>query len=305
MEVDRGGSLPNALSRLVVVGHHGVNQAVDQLVRRHGLLGIRGRIATQRFDLCNTLGDFIVANDNRIGCATCVSTLELRLEAAVATGKPIVLVLLNGRPLNITWASQHVPAILDAWYPGTEGGNAIADLLFGDANPGGKLPLSWPRSVGQVPIFYAHNITQIPDAHDTRYWDGSSAPLYPFGYGLSYTTFNYSNLVVTPEQQQSQGNIEVSVDVAKTGSRAGDEVVQLYLKDEVSSVTTYESQLRGFERVSLKPGERKTIHFTLHPEDLSLLDKNMNWTVEPGKFEVRIGSSSTDIRLKKEFTILP
>jgi beta-glucosidase len=130
-------------------------------------------------------------------------------------------------------------------------------------------------------------------------------PLYPFGYGLSYTSFAYSNLVVTPEQQHQQGSIEVAVDITNTGSRKGDEVVQLYLKDEVSSVTTYEMVLRGFERVSLQPGEKKTLHFTLRPEDLSILDKNMNWTVEPGKFQILMGSSSTDIRMKQEFEIVP
>jgi beta-glucosidase len=149
------------------------------------------------------------------------------LEAAVATGKPVVLVLINGRPLDITWASQHVPAILDAWYPGTEGGNAIADLLTGDVNPGGKLPLTWPRSVGQVPIYYSQNLTQIPNETDTRYWDGSSAPLYPFGYGLSYAGFHLSNLKVDASTMRPDGSLAAAIDVENTAAVAGDEVVQL------------------------------------------------------------------------------
>ncbi|HVW59039.1 MAG TPA: glycoside hydrolase family 3 N-terminal domain-containing protein [Puia sp.] len=231
---------------------------------------------------------------------------EQLLEALQATGKPVVLVLINGQPLTVNWANRYIPAILEAWFPNTYGGPAIAETLFGDYNPGGKLSITFPKTTGQIELNFPYKPGSQPMEGKNGVGPASVfGPLYPFGYGLSYTTFNYSNLVVTPEQQQSQGNIEVSVDIANTGSRAGDEVVQLYLRDEVSSVTTYESQLRGFERVSLKPGEQKTIHFTLHPTDLSILDKNMNWTVEPGKFEVRIGSSSTDIRLKKEFTILP
>ena len=159
------------------------------------------------------------------------------LEAAVATGKPVVLVLLNGRPLDITWASEHVPAILDAWYPGTEGGNAVADLLFGDANPGGKLPVSWPRSVGQVPIFYARNLTQIPEAPDTRYWDGSSAPLYPFGYGLSYTTFKMDGLKTEAPSVKAGSTLAVSVELQNSGSVAGDQVVQLYTHQRSGSAS--------------------------------------------------------------------
>src|ERR1700733_10285453 len=140
------------------------------------------------------------------------------LEAAVATGKPVVLLLLNGRPLDITWASQHVPAILEAWCPGTEGGNAIANLLTGDANPGGKLPLTWPRSVGQIPTYYSQNLTQIPTETDTRYWDSSSAPLYPFGYGLSYASFHLSNLKVSGTSMRSDGSLTAAIDVENTGA---------------------------------------------------------------------------------------
>ncbi len=162
---------------------------------------------------------------------------EQLLEAAVATGKPIVLVLLNARPLNITWASTHVPAILEAWYPGTEGGNAIADLLSGDANPGGKLPVAWPLTIGQIPINYARNLTQIPEAPNTRYWDGSSAPLYPFGYGLSYSTFTTSNLHIAAPTVHAGSTLNVSIDVQNTSNRAGDEVVQLYTHQRAGSAS--------------------------------------------------------------------
>lgn len=227
------------------------------------------------------------------------------LEAAVATGKPVVLVLLNGRPLNITWASQHVPAILDAWYPGTEGGNAIADLLFGDANPGGKLPVSWPRSVGQVPIYYARNLTQIPNEPDTRYWDGSSAPLYPFGYGLSYTTFKLDNLKLAAPSVKSGSSLIVSVDVQNTGSVAGDEVVQLYTHQRSGSASRPVRELKGFRRITLKPGEKQTVTLQLDTHDLGFWSsQTRHWSIEPGLFDVWVGTSSaaTD---HATFTVLP
>ncbi|MDW5264424.1 MULTISPECIES: beta-glucosidase BglX [Acidobacteriaceae] len=215
------------------------------------------------------------------------------LEAAVATGKPIILVLLNGRPLNITWASQHVPAILDAWYPGTEGGNAIADLLFGDANPGGKLPVSWPRSVGQVPIFYARNLTQIPHDPDTRYWDGSSAPLYPFGYGLSYTSFKLDGLKLASSSVKSGSSLAVSVDVQNTGSVAGDEVVQLYTHQRSGSASRPVRELKGFRRITLKPGETQTVTLQLDTRDLGFWSSQTHhWAIEPGIFDLWIGTSS-------------
>lgn len=230
------------------------------------------------------------------------------LEELYATGKPVVLVVITGQPLTINWADRFIPSIIDAGFPGPQGGKAIADVLFGDYNPGGKLSNTWIKSVGQIEFNFpfkpgsqaAQSLTADPNGYGKTRVNG---PLYPFGFGLSYTTFEYSNLVVTPETQNSQGDIEVSVDVKNTGKLKGDDVVQLYLKDVLSSVTTYESQLRGFERISLQPGETKTVKFTLHPDDLSLLDKNMNYTVEPGEFQVWIGSSSVDIKLKKSFTI--
>jgi beta-glucosidase len=263
--------------------------------------------------------DVIIAvlgeDDDRTGESKSRTGLDLPgrqqqlLEALYATGKPVVLVLINGQPLTINWANRFIPSILEAWFPNQYGGKAIAQTLFGAYNPGGKLPVTFPKTMGQIEL----NFPYKPGSHAGQPGDGPNGygrtavngPLYPFGYGLSYTTFAYSNLVVTPDQQKAQGDIQVSVDVTNSSARAGDEVVQLYLRDKVSSVTTYVSQLRGFERIALKPGESKTVRFVLHPDDLVLLDKNMNWTVEPGEFEVMIGASSEDIKLKKTFTIIP
>ncbi len=222
---------------------------------------------------------------------------EQLLEAVVATGKPVVLVLVNGRPLNLRWASEHVPAILEAWYPGAEGGNAVADVLFGDTNPGGKLPVSWPRSVGQVPIYYAHNLTQEPETapdFKSRYWDSPSSPLYPFGYGLSYTRFAFSNLRLSQPQVKAGEKLDVSVDVANTGSRAGDEVVQLYIHQQAGSASRPMRQLKGFERVSLEPGEKKTVHFSLGKDELSYWSPaDRRWVEEPENFDVWVGDDST------------
>lgn len=227
------------------------------------------------------------------------------LEALKATGKPVILVLINGRALTINWANRYLPAIIEAWFPGEFGGDAIAEAVFGEFSPGGKLPVTFPKSVGQI----EYNFPFKPASHAGQPGDGPNGfgktnvygSLYPFGYGLSYTSFAYSNLVVTPEKQSVKGDIAVSFDVTNTGKRPGDEVAQLYVKDDVSSVTTYVTQLRGFERVSLQPGETKTLHFTLHPSDLQLLNKKMQWVVEPGTFQVWIGSSSEDIRLRHSF----
>ncbi len=229
------------------------------------------------------------------------------LQALYETGKPIILILINGRPLTINWANKYIPSIIEAWFPGVDGGTAIAESLFGDYNPGGKLPVTFPKSVGQI----EYNFPFKPGSHAGQPGDGPNGfgktnvygALYPFGFGLSYTTFAYSNLVVTPEKQNSKGNIAITVDINNTGKYKGDEVVQLYFRDEVSSVTVYESQLRGFERITLKPGETKTVKFVIKPDDLKLLDKNMKWVVEPGIFELMIGSSSEDIRLRKNFSI--
>jgi beta-glucosidase len=227
------------------------------------------------------------------------------IQALQATGKPVVMVMINGQPLTINWENKYVPAILEAWFPSVQSGQVIAETLFGDNNPGGKLPITFPKTTGQIEFNFPFKPNSQAGQGGQNSWGHTSVngALYPFGYGLSYTKFEYSNLQVSPEKGQSQGDVTVTVDVTNTGQRKGDDVVQLYLKDDISTVTTYEYDLRGFERISLNPGEKKTVTFTLHPDDLALLDKNMNWTVEPGTFQVWIGSSSMDIKLKKGFTV--
>lgn len=227
------------------------------------------------------------------------------IQALQATGKPVVMVMINGQPLTINWENKYVPAILEAWFPGPESGKVIAETLFGDNNPGGKLSITFPKTTGQIEFNFPFKPGSQAGQGGANSWGKTSVngALYPFGYGLSYTTFDFDNLQVSPEKEHQQGDIKVTVDVSNTGQRKGDEVVQLYLKQEISDVTTYEYDLRGFERVTLNPGEKKTVVFTLHPDDLAVLDKNMNWTVEPGKFQVMIGNSSEDIKLKKEFEV--
>ncbi|MET0461997.1 MAG: glycoside hydrolase family 3 N-terminal domain-containing protein [Chitinophagaceae bacterium] len=229
------------------------------------------------------------------------------LEALYATGKPVVLVMTTGQPLTINWANKFLPAILNAGFPGPSAGEAVAETLFGDYNPGGKLTMTYPKSTGQIefnfPFKPGSHADQPPRGRNGAGFTSANGSLYPFGFGLSYTNFTYSNLVITPAKFKSQANVEVSVDITNSGRRKGDEVVQLYIKDVQGSVIPYEMQLRGFERISLQPGEKKTVKFLIQPQDLELLDKNMNWTVEPGVFEVWVGSSSEDIRLKKEFVV--
>lgn len=223
------------------------------------------------------------------------------LQAVHATGTPVVLVLINGRPISVNWADKHVPAIVEAWFPGDHGGTAIADVLFGDYNPGGKLTVTFPKTAGQIPF----NFPTKPNAQ----WEGEKSrvngALYSFGHGLSYTTFDYRGLRIEPARVAAGGTVSVSVDVRNSGQRAGDEVVQLYTRDVVSSVTTYEKNLRGFERVHLQPGETRTVHFTLKPDDLALWDRQMRHVVEPGTFRVMVGSGSEDIRQQGEFDVLP
>lgn len=227
------------------------------------------------------------------------------IQALQATGKPVVMVMINGQPLTINWENKYVPAILEAWFPGPQSGQVIAETLFGENNPGGKLPITFPKTVGQIEFNFPFKPGSQASQRGENSWGNTSVngALYPFGYGLSYTTFAYSNLQVSPESEHAQGDIHVTIDVTNTGQRKGDDVVELFLKQEVSSVTTYEFDLRGFDRIPLNPGEKKTVSFTLHPDDLAILDKNMNWTVEPGKFEVMIGNSSEDIKLTKEFVV--
>lgn len=225
---------------------------------------------------------------------------EELLKAVCATGKPVVLVLLDGRASSINYAAAHVPAILHAWFSGEFCGQAVAEALFGDYNPGGRLAVTFPKSVGQIPFAFPFKPGSDESSSTSVY-----GVLYPFGHGLSYTTFSYGDLKISPLRQGVQGDINISCKIKNTGKIKGDEVVQLYLRDEVSSVTTYTKVLRGFERISLEAGEEQMVHFRLRPQDLGLWDKNMNFRVEPGKFKVMIGSSSTDIRLHGRFEIAP
>ena len=229
------------------------------------------------------------------------------LQAVQATGKPVILILINGRPLSVNWADKFVPAILEAWYPGSKGGTAVADILFGDYNPGGKLTVTFPKTVGQIPFNFPYKPASQIDGGKNPGPDGNmsriNGALYPFGYGLSYTTFEYSDLEITPKVITPNQKATVRLKVTNTGKRAGDEEVQLYTRDILSSVTTYEKNLAGFERIHLKPGESKEIVFTLDRKHLELLNADMKWTVEPGEFAIMAGASSEDIRLNGILTV--
>src|SRR5256886_1785161 len=217
------------------------------------------------------------------------------LEAVHAAGTPVVLVVMSGRPLTIPWAAEHVPAIVESWFLGVEDGPALAAVLFGDVSPSGKLPVTFPRAVGQIPLYYDHKNTGRPtgpDKYTSKYTDLPVPPLFPFGHGLSYTTFGYSALRLSAPRIAPAGTLRVSVTVTNTGSREGAEVVQLYVHDEVASVTRPVRQLVGFRRVSLKPGEARTVDFQLGPKELGLYNRDMKFVVEPGKFRVFVGGSS-------------
>lgn len=247
------------------------------------------------------------------GEAASRSSLDLPAEqlalakAAFESGRPAAVVLLNGRPLTISWLAENAPALLEAWHPGVEGGNAVADALFGDVNPGGKLTASFPRSVGQIPIYYDHKSTGRPASaakFTSKYLDLPSTPLYPFGYGLSYTTFRLSNLRVSADRISPRGSLRVSIDVENTGSREGDEVAQLYVHRPVASVTRPVLELKGFTRVTLAPGEKRTVTLTLGPAELGLWGAGMRWSVEPGPVELLVGTSSAG-GLRARFDIRP
>jgi beta-glucosidase len=220
------------------------------------------------------------------------------VKALQATGKRVIVVLMNGRPLTINWMAENSPAILETWFAGTQAGNAIADVLFGDVNPGAKLPVTFPRSVGQEPLYYNHmNTGRPPDANNkytSKYLDVPWTPLFPFGYGLSYTQFRLSNLQLSAPRIRPDGRITVSVDIENVGPRAGDEVVQLYIRDVAASVTRPVRELKGFQRVTLRPAEKRRVEFTLTPEQLSFYNREMRFIVEPGEFKVMVGNSSAD-----------
>jgi beta-glucosidase len=259
--------------------------------------------AAQKSDVAVVvLGD----SSNTVGETASRTSLDLPgrqldlVQAVHATGKPVVVVLLNGRPMSINWIDKYVPGIFEAWFPGVQGGTAIADVLFGDYNPGGKLTVTVPKTVGQIP----YNFPTKPNAQ----WEGEKTrvdgALYFFGHGLSYTTFKYSNLKMTPESvSASTPRVTITCEVTNSGSREGDEVVQLYTRELVTSVTTYEKNLRGFERIHLKAGETKTVSFALTRDDLALWDRQMHFVLEPGTFKVMIGSGSEDIRLTGQFEV--
>ncbi len=225
------------------------------------------------------------------------------VEAVVGTGTPTVVVVIDGRPLSLTWIAEHVPSILLAWLPGEEGGAAIADILFGDAVPGGRLPVSLPRSVGQVPVYYGHKPSGGRTQWKGDYADLSVKPLFPFGHGLSYTRFEYADLKLSATEAPPNGRISVGVEVTNTGLRDGEEVVQLYVHDVVASVTRPVKELKGFQRVALDPGETRRLTFELEVGQLAFYDRDMQLIVEPGQVEVFVGSSSEDIRLSGSFEI--
>jgi len=230
------------------------------------------------------------------------------VKALVATGKPVVLVLINGRPLTINWENEKVPAILEAWFPDRFGGQAIAETIFGQNNPGGKLPITFPKSIGQLP----YNFPFKPSAQAGQPRKGPngyghtrvSGSLYPFGYGLSYTSFEYADLKLSSSEVGSSDTLHISFSVKNTGDRIGDEVVQLYLRDEVSSVTTYDKMLKAYERVRLESGESIKVEMYLTKEDWCFIGRGLDWVQEPGSFRLMIGSSSTDVRLETAFNLL-
>ena len=229
------------------------------------------------------------------------------VKAVSETGTPTVVVLVNGRPLSTRWTAEHVPAIVEAWRPGERGGQAVADVLFGDYNPSGRLAITIPRHVGQLPAYYNYKPSKAYWMQKLKrgYVDMPATPLYPFGHGLSYTNYEYSNLRVEPAEIHPGGTAQVSVQVKNAGSRAGAETVQLYLHQNAAPVSLPVKQLRGFERVDLKPGETKTVRMTLGPEDLQLLDRDMHWRVVPGDFEIMVGRSSEDLPLSGTLQVKP
>lgn len=325
---------PNADSEINQLGDY-ISKIITQEIVTV-LKGVRNKVSTRTKVVyvkgCEVIGDelneikkaakaaksadiaIVVVGENDVtsGEAHDVASLDLTglqeelLKAVHATGTPTIAVLINGRPLSIPWAAKNVPAILEVWMCGEEGGNAIADVLFGDYNPCGRLPVTVPRHVGQLPVYYNYMPSKkywFFDGWNKPYADMSPFPLYEFGFGLSYTSFEYSNLQINPKEIGPAGEVYISLDVKNTGKREGNEVVQLYINDVVSSVTTPVKELKGFEKIKLAAGEQKTIRFKLTHEHLFLFNRHLDPVVEPGMFSVMIGSSSEDIRLTGEFEV--
>jgi len=301
------------------------------------LAGIRAKVSPQTKVIyakgCEILGDsttgfaeavsaarqadiaivFVGEAKEMVGEAASRSSLDLPgrqmdlVKEVAATGKPTIVVLINGRPPTIGWIVDKVPAILEAWMGGTEAGNAIADVLFGDVNPGGKLPVTFPRVVGQVPIYYNHlNTGRPPEANNrytSKYLDVPWTPQFPFGYGLSYTQFKMTNLQLSEQQIKTDGTLRISVDVENIGKRSGDEVVQLYIRDVAASMARPIKELKGFKRITVKPGEKQRVEFILGPEHLGFYNREMKFVVEPGEFKVMLGSSSEDV-VEKSFVVV-
>ena len=228
------------------------------------------------------------------------------LKAIKKTGTPVILVLMNGRPLTISWANKHIPAILETWFPGTEGGPAISDVLFGDYNPSGRLTVTFPRTVGQVPLYYDHKNTGRPmnpnNKYTSKYIDIKNSPLYPFGYGLSYTTFHYHDLKLSADSIGMGDSLRVSVEVTNTGQRKGEATAELYIRDLTGSVTRPVKELKGFQKLELQPGETKKAHFIITPKKLSFYNINMKDVEEPGKFNVFVGKNARNV-IKSHFTL--
>jgi beta-glucosidase len=224
--------------------------------------------------------------------------LEL-IQKVHSLGKPYVVVLMNGRPLTINWLAENSPAILEAWFAGTQAGPAIADVLFGDVNPGGKLPVTFPRTLGQVPIYYNHKSTGRPPTdqkYTSKYPDVPITPLYPFGFGLSYTQFKFGPLQLSSKNIPPNGKLTVNVEVENVGKRTGDEVVQIYIRDQAATVTRPVLELKGFERITLSPGEKRRVQFDLTSEHLGFYDRSLKFVVEPGEFKVFIGPNSAELQ---------
>jgi beta-glucosidase len=256
---------------------------------------------------------FVGESKDMVGEAASRATLDLPgrqmdlVRAVAGSGKPTIVVLVNGRPPAIGWIVDNVPAILESWMAGTESGNAIADVLFGDVNPGGKLPVTFPRTTGQAPIYYNHlNTGRPPDANNrytSKYFDAPWTPQFPFGFGLSYTQFKISNVAISATQVQPNGTIRVTAEVENTGRRVGDEVVQVYIRDVAASIARPVKELKGFQRVTLQPGQKRSVVFVLGPEHLGFYNREMKFVVEPGEFRVMVGANSQDV-IEKTFEVV-